>query len=133
MYKTFNFENGVHNNMEDRRGGELGRGFRGTEPPTFWGSQSAGVFISQLPSLLEISVENTNTSILFLVNCEVQTDVYDVSTDSWSDGPYLNYPVFTPPCLIDLGSSENLIVSYTRKGLFIDQMGQPSKLIYISP
>ena len=45
-YKTFNFENGEHNNMEDRRGGVWTGGI---EPPTFWGSQSAGVFTSQLP------------------------------------------------------------------------------------
>ena len=49
-------------------------------------------------------------------DCGFKTDVYDAGTDTWEPGPDLKYPVYTPPCLIDLGNSENLIITHTEKG-----------------
>ena len=60
-----------------------------------------------------------NMILLFVDNCELKTDVYEFESDTWSGGPLLKYPVYTIPCLVDLGSSENLIITYTKIGTFM--------------
>ena len=46
----------------------------------------------------------------------MNTEIYDAEKDLWSSGPLLKHPVYTIPCLIDLGNSENLIITTTNKG-----------------
>ena len=45
--------------------------------------------------------------------CDTRTDLYDAATDTWLDGPNLKYPIVTPPCMLDLGSSQNMIIAYS--------------------